>query len=73
MRQALWIAVVAGFVVTIALNNAEPVYHFVGVDPLAIPLAADYLAAISTGLVPLLAILRCVTSARAFPGRYRRW
>ena len=54
VRQALWIAVVAGFVVTIALNNAEPVYHVVGVDPLAIPLAAEYLAAISTGLVPLL-------------------
>ena len=54
VRQALWIALIAGIVVTIALKNAEPVYHFVGVDPLAIPLAAEYLAAISTGLVPLL-------------------
>ena len=54
VRQALWIAVTAGIVFTLALSNAEGVYHFVGVDPLAIPLAADYLAAVSTGLVPLL-------------------
>ncbi|MYE23213.1 MAG: MATE family efflux transporter [Gammaproteobacteria bacterium] len=54
VRQALWIALVGGAVTTWLLHNAEPVYHLIGVDPVAIPIAAAYLAALSTGLLPLL-------------------
>ena len=54
VRQALWIALVGGAVTTWLLHNAEPVYHLIGVDPVAIPIASAYLAALSTGLLPLL-------------------
>ena len=54
VRQVLWIALAGGAVTTWLLHNAEPVYHLIGVDPVAIPIATAYLAALSTGLLPLL-------------------
>lgn len=62
VRQALWIAVIGGVAVVVALRHAEPVYRALGVDPQAIPVAVAYLDAASLGLVPLLAYasLRCL-------------
>ena len=55
VRQALWIAVVGGLLLTLLLRNAEPAYRLFGVDERAIPVAVGYLGAASLGLVPLLA------------------
>ena len=55
VRQALWIAVCGGLLLTVLLRHAEPVYRLLGVDERAIPLAVGYLRATSFGLIPLLA------------------
>lgn len=62
VRQALWIAVAGGIALMLLLRNVEPAYRLLGVDARAIPIAADYLRAISFGLVPWLAYiaLRCL-------------
>ena len=54
VRQSLWIAMVGGGAMIVALRNIEPLYHFIGVDPLAIPISVGYLRALSWGLLPLL-------------------
>ncbi len=54
VRQALWIAVVGGGTAMLLLQNAAPLYQAIGVDPLAIPIATNYLRAASFGLVPVL-------------------
>ncbi len=61
VRQALWIALCGGLVVTLLLRNAEPAYRFFGVDEQAIPVAVGYLSTASLGLVPLL----CYTALRS--------
>jgi len=38
----------------ILLHNLEPMYHFVGVDPLAIPITMAYVKAVSWGVLPVL-------------------
>jgi MATE family multidrug resistance protein len=60
VRQALWIAVIGGSIVMLLLQNAATIYQAIGVDPLAIPIATNYLNAASFGLVPLL----CYVSLR---------
>ena len=68
VRQALWIAVGGGLVLTLLLRNAEPAYRFFGVDEQAIPVAVGYLSAASFGLVPLLiyAALRCLAEGMSW-------
>lgn len=53
-RQALWVAATGAVLMITALHNVEPVYHLVGVDPRAVPVAVAYLEAVSFGVVPLL-------------------
>ncbi|MFK7915597.1 MAG: MATE family efflux transporter [Pseudomonadales bacterium] len=53
-RQALWIALFGGILVIACLQNAAPVYTALDVDPLAIPIAAEYLNAVSFGVLPVL-------------------
>lgn len=53
-RQALWVAAAGAVLMILVLHNVEPVYHLVGVDPRAIPVAVAYLQAVSFGVVPLL-------------------
>lgn len=53
-RQALWIALFGGLLVIACLQNAAPVYAALDVDPLAIPIAAAYLNAVSFGVLPVL-------------------
>lgn len=54
VRQAMWIGLIGGIVLMFVLRNLTPLYEFVGVDPLAIPVTTAYLKAISWGVVPVL-------------------
>ena len=54
VRQALWIGFTGGALLIVLLNNVEPIYQRIGVDPRAIPIAASYLHALSWGLLPVL-------------------
>lgn len=54
VRQASWIALVGGAALIVLLWNAEPIYHAIGVDPLAIPISVGYLHALSFGVLPIL-------------------
>ncbi|MDE0039580.1 MAG: MATE family efflux transporter [Gammaproteobacteria bacterium] len=68
VRQALWIALVGGLMLTLLLRNAEPAYRFFGVDEQAIPVAVGYLSAASLALVPLLSYtaLRCLAEGMSW-------
>jgi len=71
VQQALWIAAVGGGVLMVVLRNVEPLYHMIGVDPLAIPISVAYLKALSWGLFPLLGYFAmrylCEGMSWAFP------
>ena len=69
VRQAMWIGVCGGVLVTVALHHAEPFYRMLGVDERGIPVAVAYLKAASLGLVPLLAYvaLRYLCEGMAWP------
>ena len=54
VRQALWIALIGGITLVVLYNNVAPLYSLIGVDPLAIPIAVDYLHALSFGVLPML-------------------
>ncbi|MBT7335645.1 MAG: MATE family efflux transporter [Gammaproteobacteria bacterium] len=54
VRQALWIAFLGGICLMVIYRNLTPLYETVGVDPLAIPVTAAYLDAMSVGVMPLL-------------------
>jgi MATE family multidrug resistance protein len=54
VRQALWIGLIGGIVLMCIYHNLAPLYEFVGVDPLAIPVTVAYLKAISWGVMPVL-------------------
>ena len=54
VRQAAWIGVGGGVLLMLGYHHVEPVYRLVGVDEGAIPIAADYLAAFSWGVPPLM-------------------
>ena len=54
VRQAFYIAIPAGALLVVFFNHVEPVYHAIGIDPRAIPVAVDYLHALSFGVMPLL-------------------
>lgn len=54
VRQALWLALFLSILIVIALNNVEPVYRFIGVDEVAIPISVGYLQAVSYGVPALL-------------------
>ena len=62
VRQALWIAVAGGALLTVLLHNVEGIYRALGVDERAIPVATAYLRGASLGLTPWLAYiaLRCL-------------
>ncbi len=54
VRQAWWIALIAGGGVILLLQSAERVYRAIDVDPAAIPVAIAYLDALSWGVLPML-------------------
>jgi len=53
VRQSLWIGFGGGLVLMIGFQNTEPLYRFIGIDPRAVPIAADYLRGVSWGVLPL--------------------
>jgi MATE family multidrug resistance protein len=53
-RQAMWVALVGAVLMIVFLHNAEPLYHALGVDERAIPVAVGYLRALSFGVLPVL-------------------
>lgn len=54
VRQAMWLALFLAIVIVVALNNVEPLYQFIGVDEVAIPISVSYLRAVSFGVPALL-------------------
>lgn len=54
VRQALWIALGCGILMIVLVHNLEPLYLFIGIDPLAIPVTVAYLKAMSWGILPVL-------------------
>jgi len=53
-RQALWIGGAGGLLMILFLNNVEPLYGLIGVDPRAVPVAVGYLQALSFAVLPML-------------------
>jgi MATE family multidrug resistance protein len=53
-RQAMWIALFGGLALVVFLQNVEPFYRLLGVDPRAIPVSVAYLEALSFGVLPVL-------------------
>lgn len=54
VRQAIWLALFLAILIVAALNNVEPLYRFIGVDEVAIPISVSYLRAVSFGVPALL-------------------
>ena len=54
VRQVLWIALGAGMLLILVLQNIAPLYGVIGVDPEAVPITLGYLSAISWGVLPVL-------------------
>ena len=54
VRQALWLALFLSIVIVFTLNNVEPLYRFIGVDEVAIPISVSYLRVVSFGVPALL-------------------
>jgi MATE family multidrug resistance protein len=53
-RQAFWFAAAGGILMVVFLNNVEPLYRLLEVDPRAIPISVSYLQAMSFGVLPAL-------------------
>jgi MATE family multidrug resistance protein len=53
-RQAFWFAGAGGILMVVFLNNVEPLYRLLEVDPRAIPISVSYLQAMSFGVLPAL-------------------
>lgn len=54
IRQGLWLAITGGVIGAIILNNVEPVYRWLDVDPVAVEVSVPYLKMASMGLPALI-------------------
>ena len=54
IRQGLWLAVTGGLMLVVLLNNVEPVYRLMRVDPVAIDIAIPYLQNCAFGMPALM-------------------
>ncbi len=54
MRQGLWLAITGGLLGSLILNNIEPAYRWLGVDPVAVEIAVPYLQMTSMGFPALI-------------------
>jgi len=54
VRQALWMAFILALLIFTVLQNVEPFFRWVNVDPAAIPIASQYLADLSYGVFAML-------------------
>lgn len=50
IRQGVWLAIVGGLFVVFILNNVEPIYLAMGVDPVAVAISVPYLKMASLGI-----------------------
>ncbi len=57
VRQALWLALVLSILLFLIMQNMEPVYRWIGVDPQAVPIAAGFLKAQSYGIFAIAGYL----------------
>lgn len=74
IRQALWMAMFAAFIVCLVITNAAPFYRFMDVDPVAIDVSVPYLQATAWGIPGLMMyfVLRFLAEGMGFtrPGLY---
>ncbi len=54
VRQALWMGLLGAVALLVLLRNGGPILKLLQVDPVAIPIAAAYLQALSWGVAPFL-------------------
>ncbi len=54
IRQGLWLALFGGLFVVLLLYNIEPVYHYMGVDPIAVSISVPYLKMAALGMPALM-------------------
>ena len=54
LRQGLWLALAASLLVIVILNNVEPIYTLMNVDPIAVAISVPYLQMTSFGMPALL-------------------
>lgn len=54
IRQGLWMALAGGLIASLLLNNVEPVYRLMKVDPVAVAISVPYLEMCSYGLPALM-------------------
>ena len=59
IRQGIWMSLVAGIAIVMILNNVQPVYELMKVDPVAVAIAVPYLQMASYGL-PALMLFFCL-------------
>lgn len=59
IRQGLWLAVAGGLLVAVFLQNVEPLYLAMGIDPVAVAISVPYLEMCSYG-VPALMCFFCL-------------
>ncbi len=53
VRQALWLGVVLGVLCFVALRQVEVGLTLLGIEPIIVPIAGDYLRALSWGMPPI--------------------
>ena len=54
IRQGIWLGLFGGLFVVLLLNNVEPAYRFMGVDPVAVAISVPYLKMASFGMPALM-------------------
>ncbi len=54
IRQGLWISIIGGLCIVLILNNVEPVYRLMNVDPVAVAISVPYLKMCSFGMPALM-------------------
>jgi len=57
VRQALWLAAVLGLLCFWLLRHLESLLGMLGIDPAIVPIAGDYLGALSWGMLPIFALM----------------
>lgn len=57
VRQALWLAALLGAGCFVVLRHLEPLLDALGIEPAIVPIAGDYLRALSWGMWPIFAAM----------------
>lgn len=57
VRQSLWLAILLGALCFVALRHLEGLLAVLGIEPAIVPIAGDYLRALSWGMFPIFACM----------------